>query len=169
MFREAILLAGALFAPVPVLLAQAPGGYAGTPMLPPPMANYGALKQALGLTDAQTQQLQELQKNRQTASQTIYRQISDKQRQINEALAGPAPDATAIGQLEIEVAQLRKQINSGPPLREQVLGVLNDAQKAKLADLQNALQLQRAANEAIGLGLIGAPPPVATPVRSSRQ
>ena len=128
-------------------------------------ANYQALKQALALTDVQTQQLQDLQKNRQETTQAIYQKISDKQRQLNEALASPAPDPTTIGQLEIDMAGLRKQIGAGPSVRDAALAILTDAQKEKLKDLQNAIQLQRAANEAIGLGLINAPPPVATPIR----
>ena len=128
-------------------------------------ANYQALKQALALTDAQTQQLQDLQKNRQEAAQAVYQKISDKQRQLNEALASPTPNPAAIGQLEIDMANLRKQIGAGPSVRDEALAILTDAQKEKLKDLQNAMQLQRAANEAIGLGLISAPPPVATPIR----
>jgi Spy/CpxP family protein refolding chaperone len=129
-------------------------------------ANYQALKQALALTDVQTQQLQDLQKNRQEAAQAVYRKISDEQRQLNEALASPTPNPAAIGQLEIDVASLRKQIGAGPSVRDEVLAILTDAQKEKLKDLQNAIELQRAANEAIGLGLISAPPPVATPIRA---
>ncbi len=134
-------------------------------MLPRPQSNYQELKQALALTDAQTQQLQDLLKNRQEASQTIYRKISDKQQQLNEALASATPNPTTIGQLEIDMAILRKQIGAGPSVRDEALAILTDAQKEKLKDLQNALQLQRAANEAIGLGLITPPPPVAAPIR----
>ena len=75
MFREALLFAVSLTA-----FAQ---------------ANYQALKQALALTDAQTQQLQDLQKNRQEAAQAVYQKISDKQRQLNEALASPTPNPAA--------------------------------------------------------------------------
>jgi hypothetical protein len=128
-------------------------------------ANYQALKQALALTDAQTQQLQDLQKHRQETSQVIYQKISDKQRQLNDALASATPNPTTIGQLEIDMASLRKQIGAGPSVRDEALAILTDAQKEKLKDLQNAMQLQRAASEAIGLGLISPPPPVATPIR----
>jgi Spy/CpxP family protein refolding chaperone len=128
-------------------------------------ANYQALKQVLSLTDAQTQQLQDLQKNRQEAAQAIYQKISDKQRQLNEALASATPNPAAIGQLEIDMSNLRKQIGAGPSVRDEALAILTDAQKEKLKELQNAMQLQRAANEAIGLGLISPPPPIATPIR----
>jgi Spy/CpxP family protein refolding chaperone len=157
-FRAAILFAVSMGA-----FAQPPGGFTGIPMLPGPAMNYQALKQALGLTDAQTQQLQDLQKNRQAKTQAIYQQISDKQKQLNDALASASPDAAAIGQLEIDMGNLRKQIGAGQSVRDEALALLNDAQRAKLTDLQNALQLQRAANEAIGLGLISPPAPVVTP------
>ena len=61
------------------------------------------------------------------------------------------------------MGNLRKQIGAGQSVRDEALALLNDAQRAKLTDLQNALQLQRAANEAIGLGLISPPAPVVTP------
>ena len=163
MFREAILFAVSVSA-----FAQLPGGLVGpSGMMPPPAAaNYQALKQALGLTDAQAQQLQELQRKRQEATQAIYRQISDKQKQLNDMLASPSPNATSLGQLDIDIANLRKQIGAGPSVHDEAMAILNDGQKAKLTDLQNALQLQRAVNEAIGLGLISAPPPTVNPIRA---
>jgi len=169
-FREAIWFAVVSTALAVGASAQMPGGVVGgMPMLPAPTANYDALRQALGLTEAQTQQLQDLQKKRQSVTQAGYRELSDKQRQINEALVSPTPDAATIGRLEIEMANLRKQLGSGQSLRDQAMAILNDDQKAKLADLQNALRLQPAANQAVGLGLIGAPPPVVTPVRSAAR
>ena len=63
------------------------------------------------------------------------------------------------------MANLRKQVGAGPSIRDEALAILTDAQKEKLKDLQNAMQLQRAANEAVGLGADYSPPPVATPIR----
>lgn len=159
MFRTIILFAVSVSA-----FAQFPG--IGAPGFMQPSANYQALKQALGLTDAQTQQLQEIQKKRQETTQAVYRQISDKQKQLNDALASPNPSPASLGQLEIDMANLRKQIGAGPSIRDEAMAILNDAQKAKLVELQNALQLQRAVNEAVGLGLVILPQPVVTPVRA---
>jgi hypothetical protein len=150
---------------------QVPGG----PPVPPalagyfPAAGYEDLKQALGLTDAQVRQLQEMQKEKQVQSQALYQQMAAKQKQLNDMLNADSTDALALGNLEIEVAKLRKQAGTQPPIKGQALAVLNDAQRAKLADLQNALKLQRAAGEAMGLGLIDSPPVGINPVRGIRQ
>lgn len=121
-------------------------------MMPGP--NFEALKQTLGLTDSQVQQLQNLQKTRQAASQAIYQQIATKQKQLNDLLSSGTSDPIPLGQLEIDMANLRKQASTPISIRDQALAILNDGQRAKLADLQNALRLQRAAGEAMGLGLI---------------
>jgi Spy/CpxP family protein refolding chaperone len=132
----------------------------GTPR--PPVSVYQPafedLKQALGLTDAQLQQLQALQRTKQMASQAIYQQIGAKQKQLNDMLNSDKPDAQTLGQLEIDMANLRKQTMGTASVKDQALAILTDAQKAKLADLQNAMKLQRAAGEALGLGLIDPPP-----------
>ena len=148
---------------VPQLPPGLPGG------IFPPAAGYENLKQALGLTEVQVRQLQELQKARQTQSQAVYQQMSAKQKQLNDLLNAESTDALALGQLEIEVAKLRKQAAAQPPIRDQALAILNDDQRAKLVDLQNALKLQRAASEAIGLGLIDPQPMGINQVRGLRQ
>jgi hypothetical protein len=122
---------------------------------------YAALREALALTDAQVQQLTELQRARQTADQAIYQRISAKQKQITEMLNGGNADALSLGRIEIEIAGLRRQMASPTPTRDQALSVLDSSQRAKLADLQNALNLQAAAQQAVGMGLIQ---PTAQPV-----
>lgn len=154
MFRAAVFVFSS------ILWGQVAFGQAGqaTSAMMPYQPNYDALKQALGLTDTQVQALQQIQKNRSTANQAVFQQINAKQTQLNDLLNSGAPDAFAIGQLQIDMANLRKQTNNTPSIRDQALAVLEAGQKAKLANLESVLQLQRAANEAAGLGLIGQPP-----------
>ena len=146
-----------------------------TPLPPIPAPNT-ALMQYLGLSDTQMQALQDVQKNRNAANQAVYKQINDKQVAINTLIAAGSNDALQIGQLTIDINNLRKQLQtSGAPFREQALAVLTPDQKNKLSGLTSALQLQPAAYQAINMNLIDqlSPPkilpltPVATPQDTS--
>ena len=125
-----------------------------TPLPPIPAPNT-ALMQYLGLSDGQMQALQDVQKNRNAANQAIYKQMGDKQTAINSLIASGSNDALQVGQLTLDINNLRKQLlTSGAPFRDQALAVLTPDQKNKLTGLTNALQLQPAAYQAINLNLI---------------
>ena len=101
------------------------------------------------------QALQDVQKNRNAANQAIYKQMGDKQTAINSLIASGSNDALQVGQLTLDINNLRKQLlTSGAPFRDQALAVLTPDQKNKLTGLTNALQLQPAAYQAINLNLI---------------
>jgi hypothetical protein len=123
--------------------------------LPPIPAPSSALVQYLGLSAAQLQALQDIQKSQTSANQAIYKQISDKQTEINNLIAAGSNDALTIGQLTIDINNLRKQLQtSGAPFRDQALAVLTPDQKNKLPGLTSALLLQPAAYQAINMNLI---------------
>lgn len=136
----------------------------GGPMLPsgllPFQQNFEALKEAVGLTDDQVKKIREAQQSRAAASQAIYVQISAKQKEMNDLLAAGSTDAAAIGQLEIEMNRLRVKASQQTSSSADLLSLLNPAQKRQLEKLQEALQLQRAANEAVQLGLLQYPSPI---------
>ena len=128
----------------------------------PPVQNlqpvYAQLKAYLNLTDTQVQNLLSIQASRNNAQQAIYKQIADKQTQLNTLLSQGTADALTVGQLEIDINNLRKQLplpNSS--YRAQALAVLTPDQVAKLPSLVNALQLQTTAWQANALDLIDAP------------
>jgi Spy/CpxP family protein refolding chaperone len=128
----------------------------------PPVQNlqpaYAQLKAYLNLTDTQLQNLLSIQASRNNAQQAIYRQIADKQTQLNTLLSQGTADALTVGQLEIDINNLRKQLplpNSS--YRTQALAVLAPDQVAKLPGLVNSLQLQTTAWQANTLDLIDAP------------
>ena len=139
---------------------------------PTPIAQpvYTQLKAFLNMTDAQVQSLVQIQSNRTAAQQTIYKQINDKQSQLNLLLNQGTSDALTVGQLEIDINNLRKQLplpNSS--YRALALAVLMPDQTAKLPDLARTLQLQQPAWQAITLDLIdpltpSAPSPAAIPL-----
>jgi len=143
---------------VSLLLAQI-GTITPTPITQPV---YTQLKAFLNLTDAQVQSLIQIQANRTAAQQAIYKQINDKQAQLNLLLNQGTSDALTVGQLEIDINNLRKQLQiPNTSYRTSALAVLSPDQTAKLADLVRALQLQQPAWQAITLNLIDAPAPTA--------
>lgn len=133
---------------------RAPGNL----ILPVIRQQWDELKQHLVLSDAQVSTLEQILKNRTDAEQTIYRQITEKQQQIYALLEQGSNDAATIGRLTVESNNLRRQLplNSGP-YRTQALAVLNDAQKGKLTNLNEALKLQTPGWQAVQLNLIDNP------------
>jgi Spy/CpxP family protein refolding chaperone len=131
----------------------------------PYQPGYTELKTALDLTDEQVNQLKRLQQERITASQAVYTQISQKQKQLTDLLTAGSSDAATIGNLNIEIQRLRTQVNTQPPasIKDQALAVLTPDQKTKLEKLQEALNLRAAADQAAGMNLIEYPK-TATPV-----
>ena len=117
---------------------------------------YAQLKAYLNLTDTQLQNLLSIQASRNNAQQAIYKQIADKQTQLNTLLSQGTTDALTVGQLEIDINNLRKQLPNSS-YRSQALAVLTPDQVAKLPSLVNALQLQTTAWQANALYLIDAP------------
>lgn len=137
-----------------LLRAQIPG------LVPvaPPAPVFTQLKLYLNLNDAQLQSLLDNLAQRTTAQQAIYKQINQKQLQLSALLAQGTSDVLAVGQLEIDINNLRRQLpvpNSS--FRDAALAVLTPDQKSKLANLVSALQLQQPASQAITLDLIDAP------------
>lgn len=125
---------------------------------------YAQLKAYLNLTDTQVQNLLSIQASRNNAQQAIYKQIADKQTQLNTLLSQGTTDALTVGQLEIDINNLRKELPlPNSPYRTQALAVLTPDQVAKLPSLVTALQLQTTAWQANALDLIDAPAPSPLP------
>ena len=167
---KALLLTAVTFITILQLPAQVPSIVGIIPQPVPPQPSYPQIRAYLNLTDAQVQALVTNLTNRSSAQQAIYKQMNDKQIQLNMLLSQGTSDALTVGQLEIDINNLRKQLplpNSS--YRQTALGVLTPDQTAKLAALINALQLQNAAFQAITLDLIDAPAPVAPPPLPAAQ
>jgi hypothetical protein len=130
-----------------VLLAQAP---------PPARAE---LKSFLGLTDQQLTQLVQLRRDEQAALRPIREQMAVKAKALRDAMAAGAPDAAAVGQLTLDVRNLRQQvIQANQDYHNQALGLLDDAQKTKLQTLQRLMRLRPAVDAATALNLLLPPP-----------
>jgi hypothetical protein len=154
-----VLLTSLLLATAALLPAQETG----ITILPAPA--YTELKQYLGLSDAQTQSLESILRNRGQAQQAIFTQITEKSRQMYQLLENGSGSATQIGQLMLDVRNLEKQIPTvDGPYRTQAVNVLTADQKTKLAKLDEALKLQGTASQAAMLLLIEYQYPIGRPM-----
>ncbi|MFZ5927093.1 MAG: Spy/CpxP family protein refolding chaperone [Acidobacteriota bacterium] len=148
---------GARFAGPRAGIGLGPGAGAGLAAQPQAFA---ALKDMLGLTDAQIQQLIEMRKKAAEDNKALAEQIRAKRLELAELMKAANPDPARIGQLQLEIRKLHEQrLARLEQLRTQTVTVLTAEQKAKLADLEKALTLGRAARQAVGLGLIAPPQP----------
>jgi Spy/CpxP family protein refolding chaperone len=117
-----------------------------------------AVKEALGLTDAQITQLKELRKAQATAARKAHLQLMEKQEALREALEVENPDALKVGTLMVESKKMR-QANANAPkeLHTKALAVLSAEQNTKLATLVKAEGTTPALREACALGLADRP------------
>lgn len=146
-----ILLTAALSATT--LLAQ-PG-----PRGPRAEANLDALKEVLELTD---QQVTDLKAARQTffesELQPIMQQVREKHQALRAEMQQDTPNASIVGQLHTEIAELRNQVKAKHAEHaEQLRATLTDAQRLKLDELQAAASLLPAVQQARRLSLIDSP------------
>lgn len=148
-----ILSAAALLAQGPPMPPD-PSGPTGPP-LPP---SHDQLKQALGLSDDQVTQLVDLRKQEREALRPVFAQMRDKRKAVQDAMQAGGTDAAALGNLLIEMQNLRKQVrDSNLQYRDKALGVLNADQKAKLKALEEAEKLAPAIRQGVGLNLLAPP------------
>lgn len=154
-----------LFMLAGTLLAQGPGGPGfrrngvGPRMQQmQPAGNADALKQYLGLTDAQVQQLRDLRKQQAESQRPAMEQIRDKQQQLREAVRATNPDAALIGQLTVDIKKLTESMMANrTDLQAKAQALLTPDQKTKMAALEQAQKLMPAAGQATALGLLAPP------------
>ena len=129
-----------------------------------PAPYYNDVKQYLGLSDAQSQSLETILRNRNQAQQSIWTQTAEKNRQLYQLLESGTGSAAQVGQLLIDIRNLEKQIPTlDGPYRTQALNVLTPDQKTKLLKLDEALKLQPAAFQAAMLLLLEYPQQIGLP------
>lgn len=147
-----VLLATALCAAA--ALAQGPGG-ANAPARTP---SFDSLKTYLALTDAQVTSLTQLRTQQRTELETLRPSIREKQQAVQTELEKTAPSAATLGQLMIDVKNARAQTTTiAARYRTQAQAVLTDAQRTKLASLDQVAQLRDEVREAMAAGLLAPP------------
>lgn len=143
-----ILAATLSFAqPQPTTLPAGPGF--------PEAPKLDELKTYLGLTDAQLQQLTQLQTAHFQNSQNVYTEMAAKQRILYEQMSSETPNGSIAGEAVVAIANLRKQLTAA---EKQILlnaaAVLTEAQKPKLQSLDAARKLQIQISQAQSLFLL---------------
>jgi protein CpxP len=94
---------------------------------------FGGMFRDLNLTEAQKSQLKAMREQQREALKPVMEQQRALREQIREALESANPDATRIGQLEIQAHRLREQMKAEhEKSREAFLGILTPEQKAQL-------------------------------------
>ncbi|MGC8759635.1 MAG: Spy/CpxP family protein refolding chaperone [Bryobacteraceae bacterium] len=117
-----------------------------------------ALKEYLGLTDQQVQQLLDLRRQAAEDNRGVVEQIRAKRQELATLMQTANPDPAKAGQLLVDIRKLEDQRRARlDEFRTKALGLLTAEQKQKLAELEKALTLGPAARQAVGLGLIAPP------------
>jgi Spy/CpxP family protein refolding chaperone len=121
-------------------------------------AGFDALKDYLGLTQEQLEQLNTVRSSTWDELQPLRREAAEKARALREAMKKDPIDSNLVTSLRADIKALRDKMEAG---RDEVgtaaRKVLTQEQLAKLDRLQEALKLQAAARQAIALRLIEPP------------
>ena len=117
--------------------------------------SFGAVKDALQLTDEQVTALQE----NNAAVRETAREVMSETREAREALRAELeldnPNPSIVGQHMVAIQQAGKALKAQrEQARESALAILNDEQKAKLAEIEAALALVPVAGQARALNLL---------------
>lgn len=119
---------------------------------------FAAVQETLELTDDQVEGLKANNQAMREEMRTTFQSTREKREQLKAELESENPNAAIIGQLMIEARTVRDEMKAvRDKYRESALALLDDAQKAKLATLQQALEMAGPARAAIGLNLLEGP------------
>ncbi len=114
-----------------------------------------ALKQALDLTDAQSQQIRDIARQQSESVKPIADQMREKGNALREEMKKESPDQAKVGQLSVDLKNLREQLKSKRAERgDSISAVLTPEQREKLKKLEEAAKLMPAVRQAAALGLI---------------
>ncbi len=123
-----------------------------------------AAKSFLGLSDQQVQQLTQLRRDEQAAVRPLREQLQAKTKELNAARQAANPNPGAIGQLVLDVQNLRKQVRAiNEDYHNKALALLDSAQTEKLSNLEQAARrastVRPVVNGATALNLLIRPLP----------
>lgn len=116
------------------------------------------VKTYLSLTDAQVQSLQAIQQQERSTLSSVHQQLAQKQRALAQAMQSGSADATTLGNLLLDIVNLRKELTQGQTTyHTQAVAVLTAAQQTKLQALQAAADLAPTIRQAEFLYLVTRP------------
>ncbi len=144
-----------LLAAAASMFAQAVPGGPASPNYVRYQPTYDEVKGVLNLTDDQIAQLKQMQQDKMASTQAFYTKMADKQKELNKLLEDNSSDPAKVGQLMLELQQLRKQPPpGGTDVHDKAVAVLNHDQKLKLARMEEAQKMRGAVDQAMQLGLL---------------
>jgi Spy/CpxP family protein refolding chaperone len=128
---------------------------------PPSFANIlKAAQSLLNLTDQQVQQFTDLHNSFQTTTQNLRTQLRGLNEQIITLSRSSNPDATQLANLIVQRQDLQQQLKTAATnYQNSAAALLTPAQKAQVAQIQEALKLVAQAGPLAALGLIQGPVP----------
>jgi len=130
-----------LFAQTPIRPRAAARQAGAAAQAAPARPAQNALKTALGLSDQQISQLIQLRKDEQQALQPIRQQVQIAAKALRDAMAAANPDQATVGTLTLQLRGLRERVRqTNKTYHDQALALLDEAQKTKLANIQQSLQ-----------------------------
>jgi hypothetical protein len=129
--------------------------------------SFEELKENLGLTTFQVEQLVAILREKTEALLETYKQLAQKEAELHSLLTSGSQDLNRIGKLTVDIHNLRTPPSpSNNQYRERALAILTPDQKTKLATLELALRLNPTAYQAVTLNLIEGPPQRILPMSS---
>ncbi len=145
--KKSLVILGLILAIAVPVAAQTPP----PPEGPPPEQ---VLKEALGLSDQQLASFRDLAQTRASASETLRRQVEERQRALYEALSATSPDPGTVGPLVVSINSLQKQFGQiEESFRNGFFRLLTEEQKSKLAFIRSVEAAIKAAGALNRLGL----------------
>lgn len=121
----------------------------------PPQHEPKALIDFLGLSQDQISRLHTLNRDFARSNAPDRQQARQKFQALHDAMQAANPDPAAVGRAFLEAQQMRKANEQKmSEARQNALNVLTADQRAKLAELENAMKLRPAIGDAMALHLI---------------
>ena len=147
-----IVVAGALLLPWPssAQVSPIPGPREGRD----PQRSPDAIKDVLGLTDRQFNELTDLRDSHNQKLKDFGTQLRELDRQRREAMA-EGNNAALVGSLAFQVQQIQQQIEEeNKTYHEQALTLLDGGQREKVEQIHEALKLAPSAGALLQFGLL---------------
>jgi Spy/CpxP family protein refolding chaperone len=142
----------------------------GPPPGPPMGRNLAAIRQYLGLTDDQIQQVQRTRDAAREGTRGVADQLRAKEAELRALVQSGAAEPAAVGKVALEVEALRTQMQQlAETARQNLLALLSSEQAARVRTLEEAAKLRPAIDEAAGLGLLDQGPPQQGPPRGGPE
>lgn len=119
--------------------------------------NFSEVRNYLALSETQLAALNNIHSSERSAAQSLQQQIQSKRSALESTLS-TGSNASAAGQILLDIENLRKQITAlHTTYQVQALAVLNEAQKTKLKALEDASKLMAQIHQAHALNLLAQP------------